>query len=145
MFWYSYLISRSSSSSHFRLCWLCSIKYEEKFASKANATAMIYFTIISLIFCVSIFPVFLALGMKINGEGWQMSRATNGEKVEKENVDVLIADSLSVFSCLLEVLELLFWDLRVSWYKSQEFSKRVSFELNTFDSPACTTDLPEET
>lgn len=91
------------------------------------------------------FLVFLALGMKIINEAWQRSDATNGQKVEKENGDVLVADSLLVFSCLLDVLGLLFQDLRVSWYKSQEFSRRVSFELNTFDSSTYTTDLSEET
>lgn len=145
MFWYSYLLSHCSSSSNFRLCWPYSTKYEEKFASKANPAALIYFTIINLLFCVSVFPVLLALGMKINSEAWQMSDATNSQKVEKENCDVLVSDSLLVFSCLLEVLGLLFQDLRVSWYKSQELSKRVSFELNAFDSPAYTTDLPEDT
>lgn len=43
------------------------------------------------------------------------------------------------------MLGLLFQDLRVSWYKSQEFSKGISLELNTFDSPVYNTDLPEET
>lgn len=43
-----------------------------------------------------------------------MSNATSGQKAEKENGDVLAADSLLVLSCLLEVLELLFQDLRVS-------------------------------
>lgn len=43
-----------------------------------------------------------------------MSDATNGQKVEKENGNVLAADSLLVFSCLLEGLGLMFQDLRVS-------------------------------
>lgn len=74
-----------------------------------------------------------------------MNNTTSGRKAEKENGDVPAAESLLVFSCLLEVLELLFQDLRVSWYKSQEFSKGVLLELNAFDSPAYTTDLSQET
>lgn len=41
-----------------------------------------------------------------------MSNAASSQKAEKEDGDVPAADSLSVFSCLLEVLELLFQDLR---------------------------------
>lgn len=43
-----------------------------------------------------------------------MSNATSSQKAEKENGDVPAADSLLVFSCLLEALELLFQDLRLS-------------------------------
>lgn len=43
-----------------------------------------------------------------------MSDATSSQKAAKENDDVPAADSLLVFSCLLEALELLFQDLRVS-------------------------------
>lgn len=43
-----------------------------------------------------------------------MSDATSGGKAEKENGHDLVADSHLVFSCLVEVLGLLFQDLRVS-------------------------------
>lgn len=57
-----------------------------------------------------------------------MSNATSGQRADKENGDVPAADSLLVFSYLLELLEMLFQDLKVSWYKPQEFSKGVSLD-----------------
>lgn len=54
-----------------------------------------------------------------------MSNATSGQKADKEDGDV---DSLLVFYYLLELLELLFQDLRVFWYKPREFSTGVSLD-----------------
>lgn len=134
MFSYSDLVS-GYSSSNFRLCWPYPTRHKDKFAFKANPAVVMYllaFLYISVSCFVGSLHENYQWGMMDDWchqwpEGWEKS------------------DSLLVFSCLLEVLELLFQDLKVSYHKSQELSKEISLELNAFDSLAYTTDSSQET